>query len=220
MTEEEQLLKIKTEYADNLKRITDMAYIMGHDCKAHLEAGQDSQNQIARRAYVRSVFAFIEGIIFGMKQTSTYLGGPTGRLDIKELIAITEKTIEINGKGEAFEKPAFTRFVDNFKFTFRVFGKCHSSDFAPDLNTKGWSKLQDAIKVRDRLMHPKETSDLEVSNSELEAAKIAFDWFFINHALSSLEAGKAVKLKLSAPAEEIAESNEKISDLKRGLLEL
>ncbi|MET0168243.1 MAG: hypothetical protein ABW318_25045, partial [Vicinamibacterales bacterium] len=41
----------------------------------------------------------------------------------------------------------------------------------------GWRQLQDALKVRDRLTHPKQGSDLVVSDDALRACHEAYTWF-------------------------------------------
>jgi hypothetical protein len=46
-----------------------------------------------------------------------------------------------------------------------------------DLGGKGWEAFQIAIKLRDRLMHPKRPEDLIVTDQVLESTAIGFNWF-------------------------------------------
>jgi hypothetical protein len=52
-------------------------------------------------------------------------------------------------------------------------------------------------------MHPKESSDLEVSDEEIMYTKKAIDWFLLNHSLSGNYALKARQDKGSTSAEDI-----------------
>lgn len=60
------------------------------------------------------------------------------------------------------------------------------------------------MKIRDRLMHPKEITQLDVSDEEVIETKKAFDWFMLNQALAGSYAQRAVSAKTTATAEETA----------------
>jgi hypothetical protein len=77
------------------------------------------------------------------------------------------------------------------------------SSFNLNTDGQGWKNLSKAVKVRDRLMHPKEVADLQVSNEEVGAAKKAFEWFFISHHLSELYVQKAAQAKTTASSEDV-----------------
>jgi hypothetical protein len=202
------------ELNSNLKELTDMAWVLGQDCKDQYLATQSNDSQMYRRAYVRSVFAFIEGILYRMKRTAAHLGWPLGKLTIAEMITIDETAFDINNKGEVEAKPVFIRFLNNVKFSFRIYSKSVDSTFKLSLGGNGWQKLQEAVKVRDRLMHPKLTTDLDVTDAEVEATKMAFDWFFTSYALCSHYAQKATHSKTPTSQEKIADLDGKIQDLE------
>jgi hypothetical protein len=209
--------KFVAELDNNLKELRDVAQVLGQDCHEQYLAIQSNDNQMYRRAYVRSVFAFIEGILHRMKRTAFHLGNTLGTLLIAEMILIDGASFDIDDKGEVVARPFFIKFLNNLKFSFRVYSKIAGSSFKLDLGGNGWRKLQEAVKVRDRLMHPKVTTDLDVTDAEVEATKKAFDWFFVSYVLCSNYARKANRIKLPHKPEEIAALDMKIQDLETTL---
>jgi hypothetical protein len=166
---------------------------------------------------VRSVFAFIEGILHRMKRTAAHLGDTLRTLLIAEMIMLDGMSFDIDDKGEVVARPVFIKFLNNIKFSFRVYSKSIGSSFALNLEGNGWRKLRDAVKVRNRLMHPKMITDLDVTDVEVEATKKAFDWFFINYALCSYHVQKASRAKSSGAGENIAALDAEIRNLEAAL---
>lgn len=201
----------------NLKELTDMAQVLGQDCAEQYLIIQTNDSQIHRRAYVRSVFALIEVILHRMKLIAAHLGGSLGTLSIQEIVVINEEAFDVNDKGEVISKSVFIKFLNNVKFAFNVYSKSIGSSFELSLAGDGWQNLRVCTKVRDRLMHPKATTDLEVTIAEVEAAKITFDWFLISYALCSHHAQKATQSKTSATPSDIASLDLEILELETSL---
>ena len=90
------------------------------------------------------------------------------------------KQLDINEEGNVTTKPFYPKFLNNFKFTFMIYAKSFGSEFKLNLLGQGWQSLCKSVKVRDKLlMHPKELSDLEVSDEEILYTKKAIDWFLL-----------------------------------------
>jgi hypothetical protein len=219
-SESDVLNEFYIELMDNLKELTSMMLVLGRDCDEQYSAIESNDNQMHRRAYVRSVFAFIEGILHRMKRTAFHVGNAVGSLLIAEMVMIDGASFDINDKGEVVARPVFIKFLNNVKFGFRVYSKSVGSSFELSLDGVGWQKLRDALKVRDRLTHPKVSTDLEVTDAEVEATKKAFDWFFISYVLCSQHAQKAARAKTSTKREDDADLDAKIQDLEMKLKSL
>lgn len=132
--------------------------------------------QAERRAFVRAVFAFVESILFAMKhQLRTYT-----TMDPVDALLLSEETYEIDGDGEIRTQKTKLSLKSNVKFTFKCWARVTRTKCILELGDDGWNKLQLAIKIRDRLMHPKAVSDFNVSDKELDNAKAAFFWFWGN----------------------------------------
>jgi hypothetical protein len=208
---------ILADFSKSLQEIREMILILGQDCKEHYEAIQINNSQTHRRAYVRSVFAFIEGVLHRTKVATVHLGMLLGGISIHELVVLEGTQLEVNDNGDVTSKPLYPAFLSNIKLTFRTFSKSIGSSFNLNLAGQGWQHLREAVKVRDRLMHPKEVTDLQVSDAEIEATKKAFDWFLISYNLSGHYAQKATQTKTSASVEDVAALEATIHSLEAEL---
>ena len=193
-----------------------MFMTLGEDCKYHLDAVHTDDSQAHRRAYVRAVFAFIEGLLHCQKMSAINLGLLFGRITLYELVALDNANLEIDKKGEINPRDTFPKFTNNLKFTFRVYSKSIGSDFQLKLGGIGWESLGQAVKIRDRLMHPKSPNDLMVTYREVVTTQRAFNWFFFSYSSCSLFAQKAMCLK-SGDESGLEEITEQISQVEARL---
>jgi hypothetical protein len=69
-----------------------------------------------------------------------------------------------------------------------------------DYSGTGWQQLLVSVKIRDRLMHPKQPADLTVTDDEVASLRTAMSWFRDNvvsllddtkHRIRSLETPEA-----------------------------
>lgn len=201
----------------NLNELTDMAQVLGQDCTDQYLTIRDDNNQAHRRAYVRSVCALIEGILHRMKLAAAHLGMVLGTLSTEEIVVINEVAFDVNDKGEVVSRTVFMKFLNNVRFAFKVYSKSIGSSFELRVDGSGWQNLLKCVSIRDRLMHPKASADLTVSDAEVEASKSAFDWFFTSYVLCSHYAQKASQAKTSPSLEDIANLNAKILDFETKL---
>ena len=197
------------EYLKSTQEISEMIRILGQDCKDHFAAIQNSHSQLNKRAYVRSVFALIEGVLYNLKSATSNLGIILKNLTLNELVVLDGTQLDINDDGNVTTKPYYPKFINNFKFSFKIYAKSIGSKYIINLSGQGWQSLCKSVKVRDRLMHPKESSDLAVSDEEILDAKKAIDWFLLNYSLSGYYAQKSFQDKLSTSKEDVSvlESN-------------
>ena len=211
-SESDALNEFLIELGNELAELIEMMQVLGEDCDEHYATIQSNDNQMHRRAYVRAVLALMEGILYRMKRTAFHVGRTIGSISMAEIFMIDGVSIEINDKGEAYPKPVFIKFLHNIKFSFKVYSKSVGSSFELSLGGIGWQKLLEAVKVRDRLMHPKTTASLQVTDNGVEAAKKAFDWFLISYMLCSYYAQKAARAKSSHASEGMAAIDIKIQE--------
>lgn len=128
-----------------------------------------------RRSYVRAVFAAIDGSTYGMKRVVLQVWTQyQSKLDADDLELLTETKFDQQGKS----KKRFLPFSNSIKFAFDVFAKVHGLVSSADYGVKGWTDLLGAAEIRHRLMHPKSSADLEVSDSDLDKIRDGADWYF------------------------------------------
>lgn len=172
---------------DNWRRQLDEVYFLlrqEFDLLANAQIGPDSSilypdptdlNQIERRAMIRTAFALIEALVFAMKTIAIRSPGP-GALSHGEIALAQEEDYELSDKGDVQVRPARLSFLKNLRFAFYLFEKTTGAEHQLDVAGNGWQSLQRAIKVRDRLMHPKWPSDLKVTDNEARDALHAVIW--------------------------------------------
>lgn len=138
-------------------------------------------NLFARRAYVRAVFAFIEGVTYRMKLLAfNDKDRPNVNFSPAELAFLLEEDFDLNDKGEVVSAPAKIRLVKNIRFAFKAIARANSVHFNLRVDEAGWDALKKAVKVRDRLMHPKFIEDLAVSINDIDQVRQGSAWFVQN----------------------------------------
>lgn len=128
-----------------------------------------------RRGLVRAVFAFIEGCLYFQRQM--LLGSWGERLSEPTRLALSELQIEVTGQGTVQTRLMRTGALNLIRLTIRSFAKAVPNAVEIKCEGAGFEALTRAIKVRDRLMHPKGIASLTVSDCEIHDAVDAFLWF-------------------------------------------
>jgi hypothetical protein len=54
--------------------------------------------------------------------------------------------------------------------------KRYRPEYVVDFAHPGWANLREAVAIRNRLVHPRELTDLTVSDIEIRQALSAFNW--------------------------------------------
>lgn len=149
--------------------------------------------QLNRRSFVRAIFSLIEGMTYSLKRMAyekTLTG--TSQLSSADISMLKEETYDLGRKGNPVTIPKPLPLKKNVRFTFSIFSQVYQINFIPKFDGPGWNSLLRAYAVRNRLMHPKGPSDLEVSASELNAAFRAYAWFVWNVIATLCEAVEAL----------------------------
>lgn len=133
-------------------------------------------SQLERRLLTRSVFSYVEAMCFSLKQWALS-SHRAGNLTNAERALAAEESYELADNGCPVVRTAKLRLLANIRFAFHVAAKARNVSFALDASGRGWQALQRSHGVRDRLMHPKRTSDLTVKDAEARDVLGAFIWF-------------------------------------------
>jgi hypothetical protein len=132
--------------------------------------------QVWRRALYRAVFAMIEGVNNWLKQSviEVYWPGIIGD-ETKNALLDREEYTDQAGRKRIHTR--FKKFSDNLFFAFDTYAWTSGSSFAPNKNSPEWNRLHSANAVRNRIVHPKNVSDLQVTNHELALLKTVESWY-------------------------------------------
>ncbi len=143
----------------------------------------EERTQSGSRAFVRAVFALIEGGVFGLKQVAITLSEHgQGQFSEAEMAMLKDELYDLDKKGRATVQPKFVPLPKNIRFAFEACGRAYNTSYVLPVNDSGWHSFQEALKVRNRLTHPKSIDDLQLTEKELEQASEAAKWFLRQHA--------------------------------------
>ena len=152
---------------------------------------RDKLSQSERRLYVRSTFATIEAVIYVMKQIAlaSHPDPKCQTISEADRAFALEQAYKLTDSGDVEARPTKIALEANIRFAFKLLAKATSVSDVLDVSGAGWQSFQRAVKVRDRITHPKRVSDLTIADSEYADVSAAFKWLLISH----LKLGNEIK---------------------------
>ena len=148
----------------------------------------DFQSQLARRNYIRTLFAMIEGDTFGRKQVALIVYEywlPSRTIFTPAvLVLLREEQYFLDDTGRAKQRELFLKIEPNLRFSLTSYGKAYSSLYPKaTINTKlAWSVgerdvFRKLIRCRNRITHPKRACDLHITDDEVNKADAVLLWY-------------------------------------------
>ncbi|MGH7990946.1 MAG: hypothetical protein ACREDS_12250 [Limisphaerales bacterium] len=145
---------------------------------------RNNDSQFARRAYIRSTFAYMEGTVWLLKQLilqttfqSKAITNPLNYLSPSELALLSDISYDVKDNGESYEQPKFLPLNKNLRFTMNVLNRFTSSSVKLETDSKIWSRFNQMLKVRHRITHPKNSEEIDITNTEIQHAIEVCRWF-------------------------------------------
>lgn len=135
-------------------------------------------SDVNRRNFVRAVFAAIEGSLSVLKTQvleEWYAGRYTPSRG--EAALLRDEAYDVTESGKPRAKPSFLPIQRNIRFTLAVFARAHGISLQPNCSGRGWQALRQAVETRNRITHPKASTDLSISRGEVELTTEAYTWF-------------------------------------------
>jgi hypothetical protein len=161
-----------------LNELKQLYEILITDVRECADALQQQDTEFRRRIFVRSVFAFIEAVVFRLKQLALEASNELSvELSISETALLSEESYELTEKGDPYTKTNHLQLPKNTRFAFKAVAQVFSSEYKLKIDNSGWASFLDAIKIRNRLTHPKTIGDTSVSDQELDVVSKALLWF-------------------------------------------
>ncbi len=134
----------------------------------------DSDDGSSRRDAIRSVFAAIEGTQWELQRY--LLDSAEHVFSEAERAFLRDVAFTISENGQVKEARAKLSLKQRTRFSARIVTRLHPS-CSVDFESPQWSHLLSSLDVRDRLTHPKNRRDLDVSADELAAAIGGLTWY-------------------------------------------
>ncbi|WNO54603.1 hypothetical protein [Stakelama saccharophila] len=136
---------------------------------------KQSDNQAHRRNLIRSNFAVLEGVVWEMKESVREAADHLGELTSLADLAFRDRIYAVNDKGDLVERFQPMGLLTAIRYTGKQAQKI-APELVIDFSGEGWSCLRSAIKVRNRIIHPKTGEDLLVTSKNLGDLSLALKW--------------------------------------------
>ena len=111
----------------------------------------------------------VEGTIYSLKNfAGAQLSFVGLELEEYEWDLIHEEQHILDDNGKIKHQSMMIRLIPNLKFMLKMLGDTMGADEIDFKKEEWWPAFRNSVKVRDRLMHPKQLSDMNISAFELD----------------------------------------------------
>jgi hypothetical protein len=164
----------RPEAVDELKRVFT---VLNKDLDRAIEFERAEPGQYAYRTLFRTYFAYVEGIAFQLRQVTLVSLQGTNVLTIEELALLREERFQLDSKGFPEAKENYQPILPNLLFSVHCYVKNHGATYRPDTGHHEWESMRKAVSARNRLMHPKSTNDLEITEEDIQHLNAGAAWW-------------------------------------------
>ncbi len=171
--------------------------ILSDDVIAAFERQRQSPTQQNYRDLIRTIFAAIEGLVWGYRDHVVGIAKDLDRLTFEQEAALAEVGYQVSKTGKISTQARFVPLPSLFRLVTRI-----AVSLDPALrvrfDTGEWDRFLDVIAIRNRVTHPKSRSDLTISSQDIETSRDAFFWLFetIVQAMASANSALADRVRM------------------------
>jgi hypothetical protein len=183
-----------------------------------VEAGPELSevSHIRRRVIIRSIFANIEALSYILRNLAVH-NKHAKSVKPEDMLIVSETSYDLDNSGSITHRPLKLRTTASIRYSFALFKRSYGTNFDLDVTGKSWQSYLRALKVRDRITHPKGVDDITISEDEFLDAAECWHWFSDAFAASMLEALEAMKAQTAVAKREISRLRKQL-DERRGIL--
>lgn len=149
---------------------------------------EDDPSDFHRREFVRTTYSAIEAQSWQLKMYLIEHVIDKKTASVHEVSALKEESYTINDKGEIYIQPKGYSLKLGLRLVFSVL-KNHDVPVQIDFASAEWMNIDHALKIRNRVIHPKSMRDISVSKEEAECCYQAF--VYVNNILLNTILGSA-----------------------------
>lgn len=135
-----------------------------------------------RREFVRTTYSAIEAQAWQLKMFVIDHVLDKRKASIYEISALREESYAINDKGDIYMQSRGYSLKVGLRLVVAIL-KNHEIPIQIDFSSADWKNIDQALKIRNRVIHPKNMSDISVSENEANSCYQAF--IYINSILVS-----------------------------------
>jgi len=128
--------------------------------------------------YVRLFISFVESLVATLKAE---ILEEIDDLSNAERALLSETTYDVSDQGKPVEKAFFVSIQKSIRFVFTMYAEMYGVQPSPNYGDDGWAAFLDAIRIRNRITHPRQVDELSVSDSEMVRIDKARDWIMASY---------------------------------------
>jgi hypothetical protein len=157
-----------------IQELIKSAQILESDLNSARGHDGDKLTPYQARTAIRALSAYIEGVLFQMRQIALH---SDANLKSEELFLLQEVRPFLNKKGGVELKDSYEPFANTMLFTLKVFPQVHGVEHTVNTADHGWESMKKFIDLRNKITHPKSSRDLTITKEEWDIFISALNWF-------------------------------------------
>jgi hypothetical protein len=145
---------------------------------AHADVKRDN-TATKRRTFIRTTTSGIEAITHLGKTAASKYVGPLTRISPAEWAVLREESYSLSESGKAIASQRFPHIPENFRFTVETLRRLSGdNEYSLDVGGRDWRRFKNAIRTRNRIVHPRSVAEYDASATEIQDAALALKWAF------------------------------------------
>jgi hypothetical protein len=152
--------------------------ILMNDVLLSMERVERADTQTSRRDLIRTTFAAIEGYVWQYRSHVRFMVETVSEIPPIMALALAEATYVVSETGKLSEQTRFVSLTAMIRLVTRL-AEANCAGLKIDFSDQGWSNVQQAIDIRNRITHPKNHSDLTITDEDIEISRDGFFWLII-----------------------------------------
>ena len=151
-----------------------------NDVQQNRKALSSNDSQLARRNYLRSLFAFYEVSLSNLREVAAQLLVDdfefSGEWKIHELIPLLDESARLSKNGKLDLEPNRIPFLSLVAYTLKTFAKQVGLE-KEVLSDNKWEAFCQSTQIRHRITHPKFHTEIEITDDELKTIESGLEWW-------------------------------------------
>ena len=165
------------------------AKVLAEDVSQAKQRMENDPTESHRREFVRATCSAIDAQAWQLKMYVIESVLTKKTTSVHDISALKEESYAINDKGEIYVQPRGYSLKVGLRLVYSILKK-HDVPVHIDFGSTDWKNIDDAVKIRNRVMHPKCMGDISVSESDAECCYNAF--LFVHNMLLTTILGSAL----------------------------
>ena len=185
------------------ERVSDQSFISAllTDVRNAIGRHGQSGSQSDKRDLVRTAFAAFEGVVWIFRQHLVAAAESTYGLTANEKSILNESSYYLAEDGHIRVQRKFASLLATVRLMARI-GERIAPARTIDFSGPDWNRVQCAVAIRNRITHPKSSSDLDLTESDLQTCLSALFWF-LNETTEVLDAANVAMIDYLGEVHEV-----------------